>query len=219
MAREGMAQHGTAVFTHEQTSGRGQRERSWQSQKDQNIAISFVLAPDQLPGSSIFSLNMSIANAVHQFLSRFIIEDLAIKWPNDIYWRDRKAAGILIENLWQGTQWNRAIAGIGININQTDFGDLGKKAVSIRQITGQIHSPLELAKELCLTLNDHLLPGAPSPAPYYLEHLYRKGQTVKFKKDSRLFEAVIKTVDENGRLVVQHAIEERFAAGDVEIRG
>ncbi|MBK6828679.1 MAG: biotin--[acetyl-CoA-carboxylase] ligase [Chitinophagaceae bacterium] len=122
----GMAQHGQAIFAHEQWAGKGQRGRHWVSEKGQNMAVSILLQPKSLPISRQFELSAAIALTVHQTLAVYLPEDLTIKWPNDLYWQDRKAGGILIENLLSshdqtGSSWNWAIAGIGININQTQF--------------------------------------------------------------------------------------------------
>src|SRR6476661_2844977 len=142
LVRAAMAQHGMAVFTNEQTSGKGQRERTWISEPGSNIAISIVIEPAMLDPKRPFLLGMATALAVHDLLSGYIFEGLSIKWPNDLYWNDRKAAGILIENVWQGSEWKFAIVGIGINVNQSDFGTLRGKAVSILQITGKKQDPL-----------------------------------------------------------------------------
>jgi BirA family transcriptional regulator, biotin operon repressor / biotin---[acetyl-CoA-carboxylase] ligase len=219
LVREGMAQHGTAVFAHEQTSGKGQRNKEWKSEKNKNLALSLVLDPKPFVSSSMFLLSMAIAISVQHFLEELIKDDITIKWPNDLYWRDRKAGGILIENLWQGNEWRFAIAGIGININQLDFGDLNNKAVSVKQILNNELEPLDLAHKLCKRMqqdlsilqNDH-----PLIISTYKSRLYKLNESVKLKKDNRLFHATIKDVTIDGRLVVQHAIEEKFSIGDLE---
>src|SRR5947208_8454478 len=99
LVRAGMAQHGAAVFTHQQTRGRGQRNREWLSQGGRNIAMSIVIEPNGLPPLEPFLLSMMTAVAVHDLCSDHLDDEIKIKWPNDIYWRDRKAAGILIENV------------------------------------------------------------------------------------------------------------------------
>ena len=96
LVREGMAQHGTAVFAHEQTRGKGQRNKQWLSGNRDNIALSLILNPGRILNTEVFILSMAAANAAFQLINRYIPEELSIKWPNDIYWRDRKAAGILI---------------------------------------------------------------------------------------------------------------------------
>jgi BirA family biotin operon repressor/biotin-[acetyl-CoA-carboxylase] ligase len=219
LVHAGMARHGTVVFTHEQTKGKGQRNKEWTSQKGQNIALSAIVEPVKLNSPDLFLLSMATALGVYEFLTAYAIENVKIKWPNDVYWRDRKAAGILIENVWQGNEWKFAVAGIGININQTDFGELNLKAVSVKQITGKEFTPLQLAGELCAKLDQvyRQLAGAPEDvAAAYKAHLYKKNEVVRLKKDSRVFEAIVKEVNNKGQLVVQHSIEENFEVGEVE---
>jgi BirA family biotin operon repressor/biotin-[acetyl-CoA-carboxylase] ligase len=219
LARAGMAQHGTVVFTHEQTKGKGQRSKEWVSQKDMNIAMSILVEPKNLIVSELFLLSMMVAVAVRQLLFSYVEEDIKIKWPNDIYWRDRKAAGILIENVWQGSEWKFAVVGIGININQTDFGTLNPKAVSLKQITGKHFDPVLLAKELCKILYEkcQLFTSDPSQIiQQYKTYLYKLNEQVKLKKDNRVFEATFTDVTFNGQMVARHVIEERFDVGEVE---
>lgn len=219
LVREAMAQHGTAVFAHEQTKGKGQRNRQWISNKNQNIAISLLLEPNHLNQPSLFQLSKTIAIAVNKFFHHYSSGEVRIKWPNDIYWRDRKAAGILIENVWQGNEWKFAVAGIGVNINQDDFEELNSKAVSLKQITGKEHQPLLLAQMLCdfvSTELEILLNNPLSIDDSYRQLLYKLDKPVKFRKANRIFEAVIKDVNANGQLVIEHAIEEKFNVGEVE---
>ena len=219
LARASMAQHGTAVFAHDQTTGKGQRNREWVSAPGQNIALSLILEAEYLDPSRIFLLSMTVALATSKFFNRFIEENIRIKWPNDIYWRDRKAAGILIENLWQGNHWKYAVAGIGVNVNQKEFGTLSTKAVSLAIITGKTFEAMKLAKTLCQDLNSSfnlLLTNPDAVACEYRKRLYKLNETVRLKKDNRIFEATIKDVSIDGRLVVQHATEESFEVGEVE---
>jgi len=219
LARAGMAQHGAVIFTHEQTRGKGQRSKEWISEGGRNIAMSVVIEPAGLPYPAPFLLSMMTALSVCEFLNAGMGEEFKIKWPNDIYWRDRKAAGILIENMWQGGDWNFAVVGIGINVNQTDFGELASKAASLREISGKEFSPILLAKELCGALEKtyaSLNMSSSTIISAYKHHLYKRNEVVRLKKGSRVFEATIKDVSTNGELIVQHAIEERFKVGEVE---
>ena len=219
LVRAGMAQSGMVVFTHDQTRGKGQRSKDWVSQKDMNIAMSAIVEPNFLSSSEAFLLSMMSAVAVRKFLNNYADDDIKIKWPNDIYWRDRKAAGILIENLWQGKEWRSSVIGIGININQTSFPGLNTKAVSLKQITGKHFEPVVLAKELSSILNEKyqtLFKDAFSIVDEYKSSLYKRGELVKLKKNNRVFEAVIKDVNSAGQLVVQHAAEEIFDVGQIE---
>ena len=219
------AQHGTAIFSHEQTAGKGQRGKNWVSEKGSNIALSILLNPYPLRVQDQFKLSVCVAVSVHELFSKYASDETKIKWPNDLYWRDRKAGGILIENVISSGQsetgnWQWAVAGIGININQTSFRADVPNPVSLKQITGKSFNPIELAKELCPILEKNfqlLIAGNFEDLfNYYQHHLYKKNENVKLKKKTRVFETTIKGVSETGQLITQHSIEERFEFGEVE---
>lgn len=219
LVHEGMAQHGTVVFAHHQIKGKGQRDRAWQAQKDENITLSLVLQPWALAPSQMFLLSKATAVGLFRFFSKYAGHQTKVKWPNDLYWRDRKAGGILIENILSGTEWKYAIVGIGVNINQTKFPGLGKKAVSLRQITGNQYDVLALAKELVAELQvvyREMIQLPSHVAAQYHDNLYKLNESVRLKKDSRVFDATIKGVSPLGQLITQSAVEEVFEVGDVE---
>ena len=118
------------------------------------------------------------------------------------------------------SRWQSAVAGGGININQPAFPPDLKNPVSLRQITGKTFQATDLAKEVCLILDQHfnelLDSGFDHIYQLYTSHLYKKGQAVRFKKGSRTFEATVLNVSPEGRLIVQHATEEEFMWGEVE---
>lgn len=215
----GLAQHGMAVFSHEQVAGKGQRGKIWASEKDKNIAISLVIKPSPLKITQPFQLSACIAIAVHDFFKKYAGDDSKIKWPNDLYWQDRKAGGILIENIIGG-QWDWSIIGIGINLNQTLFAPNLPNPVSLKQITGKEFNVLKLAEELCISLDKRykelVSAGFDSIFTQYLLQLYKLNETVKLKTESRVFEGVITGVSPTGKLIVRHAIEEEFDFGKVE---
>ena len=160
--------------------------------------------------------------ALHHFFVKHAGDDSKIKWPNDLYWQDRKAGGILIESIvGSGGNWDWAICGIGININQTSFSTDLPNPVSLKQITGKDFKVVSLAKELCSCLDEkfqELINSGFEPIyNQYLNQLYKLNDKVRLKKDSRVFEAIIKSVSPVGKLVVQHAIEEEFNFGEVEL--
>ena len=227
---QGEAQHGMAIFAHEQTAGKGQRGKSWASQKGLNIALSILLNPYPLSVPDQFKLSVCIAVSAGELFSKYAGDETKIKWPNDIYWRDRKAGGILIENIIQSSQsavgsrwlsgWQWAVIGIGLNINQTDFDPDLPNPVSLKQITGKNYEPIELAKELCSIIEKNyqsLIAGNFMILfNKYQIHLYKKDEKVKLKKGTRVFETTIKGVSETGQLITQHSIEESFDFGEVE---
>ncbi|OSZ73905.1 biotin--[acetyl-CoA-carboxylase] ligase [Chitinophagaceae bacterium IBVUCB2] len=242
----GLAQHGIAFFAHEQVAGKGQRGKTWLSAKDSNIALSIVINPVELSLllTQQFQLSACVAVGVYDFFTKYAGDDVKIKWPNDLYWQDRKAGGILIESIIRSQNsemdssggsesqtaftnkqlvnsgWNWAIIGIGININQTGFPDNLVNPVSLKLITGKKFEPVLLAKELYEILMGKFTEltknGFESIYSQYLQHLYKRNEIVKLKKDNRVFEARIQTISPAGKLVVTHAIEEEFDFGEVE---
>ena len=238
----GLATHGMAWFAQEQYAGKGQRGKQWNVLPGENITMSIVLQPDFIEPSSQFQLSTAIALAVFDFFSHYAGDETKIKWPNDIYWRDRKAGGILIENIigsskvdrtsmdkgqlassnqqQQLTNYKWAIAGIGLNVNQTSFPPFLPNPVSLKQITGKDWDCFQLSGELqklVLTRFEQLRnEGFPSIFQAYLSHIYKLNQWHKFKKENRVFEALVKEILPTGQLVLQHAVEEQFEFGEIE---
>ncbi len=219
------AQHGMAIFAHEQTAGKGQRGKTWTSAKGSNIALSILLNPFPLKVADQFQLSVCIAVSVQEFFAKYAGDETKVKWPNDLYWRDRKAGGILIENVVRSSgsvtaNWQWAIVGIGININQTSFSHDLPNPVSLKQIAGKTFQPVELAKELCSVIenNYQLLMNGSFETLFnnYQTHLYKKEEKVRLKKANRVFETTIKGVSEQGQLVTRSSIEERFNFREIE---
>ena len=218
-----MVQHGTTFFAHEQVAGKGQRGKTWTTEKGANIILSVVVKPAPLLLTQQFQLSATVAVAIHKFFSNYAGTETKIKWPNDLYWQDRKAGGILIESVVGNKEpggWKWAVVGIGININQTFFPVELQNPVSLKQVTGHHSDTILLAKELCSILDEKysqlVNEGFSSIYTQYLHHLYKRKELVKLKKDNRVFEAILKTVLPTGRLVVEHLMEEEFGFGEVE---
>lgn len=219
LAHEGMAQHGTVVFAHHQTKGKGQREKQWQSEAGKNISLSILIQPSFLSLSQSFLLSMAMAVGTYRLFTKYAGNETKIKWPNDIYWRDRKAAGTLIENVVQGSQWKWAVVGIGINVNQTAFPDVLTKTASLKQITGKTFEPLALAKELYTFLNEAFVELAATNNEIkaaYKAALFKLNEDVVFKQGARIFSGTVKDVNTNGQLLVQTTLEEQFDVGELE---
>jgi len=136
---------------------------------------------------------------------------IAVKWPNDIYINDKKACGLLIENVFRGAQWSFAVVGIGLNVNQTDFpSDLQHKATSLSsESDNRLFDLLEIITDLRHgILNRFLSPDGLSGAQLlddYNRLLYKKDALVMFRErqSGRTFEAVVEGVQEDGRLLLR----------------
>jgi len=90
-------EEGSVVVADFQTAGRGQMGNSWYSGKGDNLLFSLLIYPIEIPANEQFIISRTISLAIKNTLDQFT-DDIRIKWPNDIYWKDRKIAGILIEN-------------------------------------------------------------------------------------------------------------------------
>jgi BirA family transcriptional regulator, biotin operon repressor / biotin---[acetyl-CoA-carboxylase] ligase len=219
--RQMVVKHGLVIFATEQTGGKGQMSKKWHSEKGMNITMSLIINPYPITLTEQFKLSICAALSVHEFFSLFAGDETKIKWPNDLYWRDRKAGGILIENMVQTTgNWQWAIIGIGLNINQTVFHSDLPNPVSLKQITGKDLEPVELAKDLCKIFENYfqlmVTGNFEKLFKQYQSILFKKDEKVKLKKGSRVFETTIKGVTQEGQLITQHSIEERFEFGEIE---
>jgi BirA family biotin operon repressor/biotin-[acetyl-CoA-carboxylase] ligase len=219
-ATSGSAGHGTLYFAHDQWAGKGTRGKTWTSKPGENIVLSAVLEPVALSSSQTFVLSAAVALACHDLFSNYAGPDATrIKWPNDLYWNDRKAGGILIENSFRGDRWAFAVVGIGININQTDFPETARNAVSLRQITGQSYNAVQLARELGAFLDRRyreLEASIFTPITEYNARLYRLGQNVRLRKGNAVFDTVVTGVSAQGRLHTKDVLEREFSFGEVE---
>jgi BirA family biotin operon repressor/biotin-[acetyl-CoA-carboxylase] ligase len=217
---EGLSRHGNAYFSSIQTAGKGQRAKFWETSIDVNIALSIVLEITRLNALQQFQLSVAIAIGCYDFFSSYAGDETSIKWPNDIYWRDRKAGGILIENIFHGKEWKYAVAGIGVNINQTLFDDSLKNAVSLKQITGKSFDLIALAKALhqsVLKRFNELERGEfTGLLKKYNELLFCLNRPATLKKNDVSFNTIIKGVTPQGQLITQDGIERLFDFGEVE---
>ena len=144
----GLAESGSCFRADYQTHGKGQHGRIWESSKGQNILCSYILELEKLddlkkwtPTDQI-GFSAAIALGARAFFAGFAGSETKIKKPNDIYFSDRKAGGILIENLVRGKEWTWTVIGIGMNINQGSFSSaavnsVSSNPISLQEITNQ----------------------------------------------------------------------------------
>lgn len=126
----------TVVQTDFQTAGKGQRGNGWEAERGKNLLFSLILYPTFLEARRQFILSQIVSLSIKEELDQWT-NHISIKWPNDIYWKDQKICGILIENDLTGMYIDRSISGIGLNINQMAFFSDAPNPISLKQITGQ----------------------------------------------------------------------------------
>lgn len=196
---------GSMVMTEFQTSGRGQAGNSWYSGKGKNLLFSFLLYPRFIQAKDQFIISRIVSLAIIRVLQQYT-ENITIKWPNDIYWNDKKIAGILIENSLMGQHIEYTIVGIGLNVNEDDFPTHLPNPVSVKQITGDVFDReilLLLLRYEFLMLYQSVESGEVAPIEReYMRHLYRKDGPHWFTDAEGSFVATIKTVLPSGHLVL-----------------
>lgn len=206
----GWAEHdsppeGSVALTRNQTAGRGQKGTEWLSEQSKNIAVSYIYYPSFLVVSEQFQLSKIAALATRQCLSKFISssKDLSIKWPNDIYFQDKKIAGILIENSLSGNTIQHSVIGIGININQEKFPDefnaisllnILKNETEIENFFQQLTKDLDHYYFLLKSGNKELINKE------YLSHLYKLAKLAPYRYKDEKINAEITGVNKQGNL-------------------
>ncbi|EGK01561.1 biotin--[acetyl-CoA-carboxylase] ligase [Dysgonomonas gadei] len=211
---------GTIVSADFQTGGRGQRGNGWMSENGKNLLFSIVLYPDAVKANEQFLISQVVSLAVADFLRKYT-DGITIKWPNDIYWRERKICGILIENAIEGDQIKESVCGIGINLNQESFDSSLPNPVSLKQITGEYYKQsimLGEVRELLFSYYEQLRRGEIQIiAENYRDSLFRKTGYHLFNDNTNDFIARIKNVAPDGTLILEteSGDERRFAFKEV----
>lgn len=175
---------GTAILARYQESGKGQRGAGWQSKPGQNLLSSFIFYPNFLEARHQFDLSRVAALACHNALCKFGLSDVSIKWPNDLFVRNLKIGGILIENELKGSRIDVTIIGIGININQQELG--GLPATSLFVEKGILHQIDTVFQTLCMELEEQY-------------QRLRAGQTEAIRQD---YEALLFGRDQSHRYLI-----------------
>lgn len=205
----------TFVWTDAQVAGRGCGANSWECEAGKNIAFSVLFHPVHVPASKQFIISMANALALKEALGCFT-EDLTVKWPNDIYWKDFKLAGTLIEPSLRRGVVADCIIGTGINVNQTVFRSDAPNPVSLKQICARELVREEVASQVTERFIKYmtLLESScnwPSIRNAYRGALYRKDGIHCFQNTSgECFKAAMHNVEDDGTLVLEvHTADDR----------
>ncbi len=196
----------TVVWTRQQYGGRGQQGAEWRSEAGKNLTFSILKYFKGLEVQQQFVLNIAVSLAIQQALKDLKIPDVSIKWPNDIMSGSRKICGILIENIVKAKEIRVSVIGIGLNVNQEDFGML-ERASSLRLITGMSYDLdsliILIIKHLQSKLRTVTSDTFPTLRTSYEEMLYRIELPSTFVlPDGTKFIGVIRGITNTGRLKV-----------------
>lgn len=223
LLKNGWMHEGMCIWTPRQLQGKGQRGNSWQSVPDKDLTFSILLKPPVHKKLSAFSILQMMSLAVVNYLERRIDgNDVLIKWPNDILVGRKKICGVLIENSISGGEVT-SIVGVGLNVQSSLSDRQDLKATSIRQESGKLYSVRAELDELLGEVSKQYTRMLGNPREVleaYQGLIYGKGKTLRFVENgSDEFQAVIKEVDSDGRLVLdRNGIEKAYLHGQIKIQ-
>lgn len=192
-----------AVVCEHQTAGKGMGKNCWESEDGKNLLYSIMIHPAWMPAHSQYLLSMAQAIAISDTLAQYT-EGITIKWPNDIYWHDRKISGTRIDTNLNGSGICDMVIGTGVNVNQMKFVSDAPNPVSLIQITGVEHNVEELLYSMVENFGKYckmLEQGDyDTITRIYHERLYRRDGIHRYRDADGEFEAYINKVHQSGVL-------------------
>ena len=216
---------GRVCLAEVQRQGRGRRGRVWVASPYRNVMLSMAWRFPQGP-EVITGLSLAAGAAVLNALGDYGVSGAALKWPNDILWRDRKLAGILIDIRGEAAGPSLVVLGVGIN-GQIDAGDAGKidqAWVDLHSVTGDTVDRNRLAAQLIRRLWSMFeVFAAEGFAPFrdvWERHHHYAGRHVRLLQGEREVNGVVEGVDENGALWLRDAsgLRRSFHSGEISVR-
>ncbi len=216
--------HNTLVLTKVQTSGRGRRGRSFYSLDEGGIYMSLLKSKD-LEKYDLDLATMASALALSQVTDKVLKVESKVKWVNDLFINQKKAAGILTEGtmeLESGTL-SRLIIGMGINVNTKSFPEeLIPIATSFFLETKRMHQRNEIIAKLLIELENYLLMTKENPSEllkqYKAKMLYL-GEEVHVHRGKEHFAGILRDLDEKGHLLIKTADELLvLSSGEISIK-
>jgi len=203
MNREKSLPEGLVIYTDFQSAGKGQPGNAWESSKGMNLLFSVMLHPIQVHMDELFLISQLVSVAIKNALDEYTT-NITIKWPNDIYWNDKKLAGILIENSLQGNKIMSVVIGIGLNVNQKLFLSNAPNPVSLFLITGKRQNRKQLLQKICQNIMGlYYEMDKEKIRKKYAESLYRNIGFYSFEANKETFRAKIKEVQPDGMLELE----------------
>lgn len=200
------------IVAFSQTSGRGQRGAQWVSNAGENLTFSIIYPDPAVEIGDQFLISAAVGLQIVKALKQLKINNLKLKWPNDIMADSLKIGGVLIENILQNNRIAASIIGIGLNVNQVQFPGL-PKASSLKNLSGTLFSRDEVLAAILNTMEEMMLGGGELYFENVLEEyealLFRRKKASTFQlKDGSLLTGIILGVTPTGLLRVQIEDEE-----------
>jgi BirA family biotin operon repressor/biotin-[acetyl-CoA-carboxylase] ligase len=208
-AKAGAAE-GLCIVAREQTQGRGRLDRSWQSPKDAGLYCSLVLRP-RLEMNAWPLITLMTALAVCDALVKACGLRADIKWPNDLYSKERKLCGILAETV-ETAQGHAVVVGMGINLKADSLpATVSDLATSVEEAIGEKTDSARILSELLQALNQRYellqtpLGGEHTIREWCANSSYAIGRQVRVALENDTFEGTTRGLESDGALRVEVA--------------
>ncbi len=203
------------ITTDFQSAGKGMGTNTWESEAGKNLLFSVLVHPLWLPVTEQYLLSMAEAIAIHDTLTEVLepivdaelVGNLTIKWPNDIYWENKKLSGTRIDGNIKGGVLHDLVIGTGININQKFFFSDAPNPVSLYQITGKEFDCDEILKKILAYFAKYQallrLGDKEKVVKKYHEQLYRRVGIHRYEDSNGAFDAELVRVNDNGIMTLR----------------
>ena len=205
----------TFVSADYQSKGKGRNDRVWESSKGLNLMFSILIKdPKLLEVSTILSLMTAVELA--KLLERYDIDNVSIKWPNDVLIGDKKVCGILLE----GQLPNYLVIGVGLNVNQKEFPDnLRRPATSMASVLNKDVELEDLKEQLFPNIvNNFKKLDRDEYLSYFSKHNYLLNRRVKVNINQQLFIGEVVGIDANFNIqILCNDILLHVDSGELEI--
>lgn len=199
-------EEGTVVWADYQTAGRGQQGNTWESAPGENLLFTLLLCPVSIKSRNQFIISQVVSLGILDVLNQ-LKEGFRVKWPNDIYYLNRKVAGILIENDLSGQTLYNSFIGIGLNVNQKEFESSAPNPVSLYQILGKETDREDLLKRIVERIFHYYVLALDGEYALirekYMKLLYRNNGYHPFRDTDHRFMARIKHIHPTGHLTLE----------------
>lgn len=210
------------VSTDEQTAGKGMGSNGWESEVGKNLTFSLALDMGFLPAERQFLLSEAVPLGIIEVLDTLLpSKKLSIKWPNDIYFENRKLAGILINSTIKANMMDVSIIGIGLNVNQMKFQDWPTHPISLKMVTGKeydLKPLLEQIAERILIKVQQLQSTPTSIEKDYLKRLFRYRTWADYEIEGKILRLFMTGIDSFGRLQLLDTENKPYCFDIKEIR-
>ncbi|WP_407331917.1 bifunctional biotin--[acetyl-CoA-carboxylase] ligase/biotin operon repressor BirA [Enterovibrio sp. 27052020O] len=220
--RVGQLASGTACFAEYQQMGRGRRGRKWFSPFGANLYLSMYWRLDAGMAAAM-GLSLVVGVSMAEKLAKLGAKNVKVKWPNDLYWNDKKLAGILVEMTGQAGDAAHLVIGMGLNIAMPDTDAVDQDWANLGDTSQILPGKNKLAAELINGVTDALKQYEETGMAGFVERWDKydnfNGRAVKLLLGERVVKGIARGINEQGALLLEtEAGVTPYLGGEISLR-